>query len=116
VTKQPRFEIREQVEGATVRLSITGELDLSTVPVLAQQVDEQLRQNPTTLTLDLSALTFMDSSGLRLLIELDERAKREAWALELIPSRHDAATAVLRITGADAALPFQRPDPGAPAA
>jgi anti-sigma B factor antagonist len=58
------------------------------------------------LVLDLSGVTFMDSSGLRLLIELNERAQREGWSLSLISREHEAATLVLRITGADAALPF----------
>ena len=110
MTEQPRFEISEQVQGATVRMAITGELDLSTVPVLARHLDELLRERPDTLTVDLSDLTFMDSSGLRQLIELDERARSDAWTLRLIPSRHDSATTVLRLTGADTALPFESPD------
>jgi anti-anti-sigma factor len=105
------FEIREEDDGATQVLSINGELDLGTAPVLARRVDERLVAKPTTLTLDLSALTFMDSSGLRLLIELNERAERESWGLTLIPSRHESANAVLRMTGADAALPFTTPVP-----
>ena len=112
MTEQPRFEISEQVQGATVRLTITGELDLSTVPVLARHLDERLREKPDTLTVDLSDLTFMDSSGLRQLIELDERARSDQWTLRLIPSRHDSATTVLRLTGADTALPFEFPDAG----
>jgi anti-anti-sigma factor len=86
-------------------LSIDGELDISTIPLLEQQI-EATHASPTPLTLDLSGLTFMDSSGLRLLIELNERARREAWKLSLVPSRHESANLVLRITGADAALPF----------
>ncbi len=106
------FEVREEGDGATRLLRISGELDLSTVPVLARHVDERLADKPTTLTLDLSALTFMDSSGLRLLIELNERARTEPWELALIPSQHESANAVLRMTGADAALPFGAAVPG----
>jgi anti-anti-sigma factor len=109
MTDQPRLAISEQVQGATVSLTITGELDLSTVPVLARHLDARLAESPCTLTLDMSDLTFMDSSGLRQLIELDERAKRDSWTLTLIPSRHESATTVLRLTGADAALPFRSP-------
>jgi anti-sigma B factor antagonist len=88
-------------------LSVDGELDISTVPVLEQRI-EAIDASPTALTLDLSGLTFMDSSGLRFLIELNGRAQREAWKLSLLPSRHESANLVLRITGADAALPFAR--------
>jgi anti-anti-sigma regulatory factor len=49
----------------------------------------------------------MDSTGLRLLIELDQQARREDWKLSLIRPRHETAAAVLHSTGADAALPFE---------
>lgn len=101
------FAIRDLTDGANHKLAVEGELDLSTVPVLARGVDDLLGDSPTNLTLDLSAMTFMDSSGLRLLIELGERSRREGWQLKLIASQHEAANAVLRMTGADTALPFE---------
>jgi anti-sigma B factor antagonist len=90
-----------------VILSLSGELDMSTIDALAGQVDTQLQRPVQSLTLDLYDLTFMDSTGLRLLIELNERAQQEQWRLKLIGPRHEAASRVLQITGADAALPFE---------
>ena len=81
---------------------------MSTIDTLAGQVDTHLQQQVDCLTLDLSDLAFMDSTGLRLLIELNDRAQREPWRLELVSPRHEAASQVLRITGADVALPFDR--------
>jgi anti-sigma B factor antagonist len=101
------FEITERTRGVVTTLSVAGELDLGSAPLLGQRVEDKLSEHPTTLTLDLSGLTFMDSSGLRLLIELTERARRETWKLTLIPSRHEAAKTVLQVTGADVALPFE---------
>jgi len=110
MVRQARIAISEEVRRANLLLWIDGELDISTVPLLEQQI-EAAHESPTPLTLDLSGLTFMDSSGLRLLIELSERAQREAWKLSLVPSRHESANIVLRITGADAALPFSERAP-----
>lgn len=109
MVKPARFEVRDRTDGANLILAVEGELDLATVPMLTRSVTDRLGESPTNLTLDLSALTFMDSSGLRLLIELGERARRERWQLRLIPSAHESANAVLRMTGADAALPFESP-------
>jgi anti-anti-sigma factor len=53
----------------------------------------------------------MDSSGLRLLIELNKRANRNDWQLTLIPSKHESAKAVFQLTGVDSALPFEDPSP-----
>jgi anti-sigma B factor antagonist len=108
-----RIEISEQVQGETVTLSIEGELDLSTIPVVERQVDASIGGSEASeLKVDLSDVSFMDSSGLRLLIELCRRAQEEGWRISLTAPRHEAATLVLRMTGADAALPFvQAPPP-----
>lgn len=111
MVRPTEFEITDETRGSTRVLAIAGELDISTAPGLALRVGENLGENVTALTLDLSDLSFMDSSGLRLLIELNQRASREAWTLTLIPSKHEAAKTVLRLTGADAALPFEDPSP-----
>jgi anti-sigma B factor antagonist len=109
MVRPARFGIRDLTDGATRVLAVEGELDLNTIGVLARGVQDRLGESPGNLTLDLSAVTFMDSSGLRLLIELSERARREEWTLSLLPSSHESANAVLRMTGADEALPFERP-------
>ncbi|MDQ6778867.1 MAG: STAS domain-containing protein [Actinomycetota bacterium] len=106
MVRPTEFKIAHRASDAGVTLKITGELDLSTGPVLAGSV-EGLRHHLKGLTLDLSELTFMDSTGLRLLIELDQRAKREDWKLTLIRPEHETAAAVLKATGAESALPFR---------
>lgn len=93
-----------------VIIALSGELDMSTIDALAGHVDTQLQRPIDCLTLDLHDLSFMDSTGLRLLIELNDRAEQEAWRLRLIGPRHEAAALVLQITGADVALPFERED------
>lgn len=101
-------EVRDEVRGEALIVRIEGELDLSSISVLASHVNPRTgtEREHAELTLDLGAVTFMDSSGLRFLIELNERAKRERWRLKLVAPRHEAATLVLRMTGADTALPF----------
>jgi anti-anti-sigma factor len=50
----------------------------------------------------------MDSSGLRLLIEFYDRSRAEGWKLNLVCPEHEAAAVVIRVTGADKALPFEK--------
>jgi len=111
MVRPTKFTIAEETSGEILLLSLVGELDLSTVPELERRVDGKLGQDTKQLTLDLGDLTFMDSSGLRLLIELDRRSRQEAWKLTLIPSKHESTQMVLRLTGADAALPFEDRSP-----
>jgi anti-anti-sigma factor len=108
MARRADLSIRESGTEADVVLALSGELDLSTIDALTAQVDTQLQRSVDSLTLDLRDLAFMDSTGLRLLIELNDRARRGRWRLKLIGPRHEAASRVLHITGADAALPFER--------
>jgi anti-anti-sigma factor len=102
------FKIARCNAGTGVTLSVTGELDLGTVPLPEQSITA-LGDDLSTLTIDLSELKFMDSTGLRLLIELTQRAQRDAWKLTLTTPKLESAAIVLRTTGADAALPFADP-------
>jgi anti-anti-sigma factor len=106
MVKPANFEIKQSVHGPAAKLAIAGELDMSTTGQLSESLDEQLANGATEVTLDLSQLAFMDSSGLRLLIDLHDRSRNEAWSLRLIAPRREAAALVLRATGADKALPF----------
>jgi len=107
MVRPTRFEITEENRKESLILSVAGELDLGTGPVLAQRVEDELGEEHTTLTLDLSEVSFMDSSGLRLLIELNQRSEQAPWNLTLIPPQHESALTVLQLTGADKALPFE---------
>jgi anti-anti-sigma factor len=107
MVRPTNFEIREEATEPVLVLTVTGELDMNTVEQLATQVEERLAAGPRPLTLNLAELAFMDSSGLRLLIDLYDRSQRESWKLTIVAPRSEAATMVLRATGADTALPFE---------
>jgi anti-anti-sigma factor len=68
---QCAFESAVATDGsATVQLR--GEVDLANVASLRQEVEELLRRHPPQLVFDLTDLTFIDSSGLALLVEAAE--------------------------------------------
>jgi anti-anti-sigma factor len=106
MARPTNFEIKGGRSGSAATVSIAGELDMSTAQMLSQHVDQHLSGGVTDLTLDLREIAFMDSSGLRLLIELNNRSQQQAWRLTLTPPKHEGAALVLRATGADTRLPF----------
>ena len=71
-------------QSATV-VALSGELDISE----ANRVEEELRsieqQSPSVIVLDLRELTFLDSSGLRLVLEADLRAREAGRRLAIVP-------------------------------
>jgi len=100
------FEIEQRRHGSVVTFSLLGELDMRTGPQLSDALTRQLGGGARDVTLDLRKLAFLDSSGLRLLIELYDRSLREAWELKLVWPEQEAAALVIRSTGAEKALPF----------
>jgi anti-sigma B factor antagonist len=104
ITPTP-FEIKADTTGSAATLTVVGELDIATVPELRAQAQRALDPTVTSLTIDLAGVEFIDSSGLSLLIELNEQAHNDGWSLQLTrpPER---AFAVFTITGADGQLPF----------
>ena len=63
-------------EGGAAVLSLTGELDLSTIHGVRQTADTLVGQDPDRLLIDLSEVTFMDSSGIALLLWIAKRIPR----------------------------------------
>lgn len=49
-------------------LALDGELDVSHADMLRHAVETVLTDNPTRLVFDLTALTFMDSSGIAVMV------------------------------------------------
>jgi anti-anti-sigma factor len=99
------LEIDSELEADSARLTPVGELDIATAPQLEQEVRSLLARAVRSVTIDLSRLTFIDSSALRLFIVLNERATGENWTLSLIRPTGQVRS-VFEITGAEDNLPF----------
>jgi anti-sigma B factor antagonist len=82
--------LESSTDGCTLR--VVGEIDLATAGLLRSGVMEQLEQRPPVLVLDLSAVSFLGSSGLAVLVEVRTEAQRRDVLLQLITN----SRAVLR--------------------
>jgi anti-sigma B factor antagonist len=93
----------EEAEGGAVRVVLVGELDIATTPAAEAELRAQENQGAQVIILDLRGLTFMDSTGLRLLVAADSRAREAGHRLAIVRGP-DAVHRVLEITGLDAKL------------
>jgi anti-anti-sigma factor len=62
---------------------LTGELDISTYDDAQQQVADAERAAPRLLVIDLAALEFVDSTGVRLILLADQRARQDGRRLAI---------------------------------
>jgi anti-sigma B factor antagonist len=78
------FTIEVHPHREVVRVAPVGEVDLATVGRLRERIDELISAGFAQLTLDLERVTFMDSTGIRLLLELVHASRDDHWELSVI--------------------------------
>ncbi|MEV6653657.1 STAS domain-containing protein [Streptomyces sp. NPDC051219] len=92
-------------DARTAVLTIGGELDLDTATLLHTHLANQIHHGRHRLVLDLSALDFMDSSGLNVLIKAARETRQNEGDLHLAAPT-PAVHRLLEITGMSAATPI----------
>ena len=98
------FGVTEDRYNGTVALALAGELDIATIPQL-QEVLDRARDEAPELTLDLRRLTFLDSSGLRIILTEHSRAQDAGRTMRIIRGP-DAVHRVFELTGTTELLTF----------
>lgn len=102
VAEPPLTASVEPFEGG-LRVRLGGELDIATAPRAEEELRRAEEQAPETLAVDLSGLSFMDSTGLRLVVACAARS-REAERRLLVVRGPDPVHRVLELTGLDSRL------------
>jgi anti-anti-sigma factor len=77
------FSVTSDTSPGVVTVVVAGEIDLDTAPAVRDEVLRHL-QGGATVHLDLGEVTFMDSSGLHLLLATRRRAAEVGAALRLV--------------------------------
>ena len=85
-------------------VSLAGELDLSTIPMLEKRLLEQIRVKDAVIV-DLTNVTFIDSSGIGLLIRAF-RSCENAEPLMTVIAAGSQVERVFQLAGIDRALPL----------
>ena len=65
---EPTFGIDIVQRDDTVVLVVAGEIDIATAPVLEQRLTEAEAREAASVIVDLDGVTFMDSTGLQVLV------------------------------------------------
>lgn len=98
----PGFECAALLDGARViRLVLSGEFDLAGAPRFDELAADADRSG-CQIVVDLRALTFMDSSGMRALLRLHARARGRITFLPGPP----AVQRIFELAGVASVLPF----------
>src|SRR5437588_11158032 len=80
---QNDFNVEISGDDRATVLTVTGELDLATSPALEAQL-ERASSGPDLVILDLRGVSFMDSTGLSLLVKAQRRAQESQRQLAVV--------------------------------
>lgn len=100
---QPRFLRRQVFDGFTVAF-IDGEIDVAVAGILAEELESTVDACSPMLLVDLTNVTFMDSSALSTLIRVHKYATVRGGGLRLV-GPNARVSKLLSITHVDQVLP-----------
>jgi anti-anti-sigma factor len=99
------LDIHLERDGDRLVIALAGELDMHSAERVAEELHSAEATDASRIVLDLSRLEFMDSSGLRVIVNASARSRRNGDRLELI--RGPAAVQrVFELTALLDRLPF----------
>jgi anti-sigma B factor antagonist len=100
----PSLEVLESHRDGRVWLSLRGELDLASADSVAERL-RSLRETHQSVVLDLDELTFMDASGVRLVVAASHHHASES-GLFAVTRGSQAVRRLFSVVGLDGALPY----------
>lgn len=88
------------------RVALAGELDMALVFRVEPVLDRTLAAaGLERLTIDLSGLAFIDSTGVGVLLRMEQECRQRGVALALVPGPREVQQ-VFEVAGLGGALPF----------
>jgi anti-sigma B factor antagonist len=85
-------------DGDRLRVAVRGELDLLAAPHLRTELLEATKEDPAAIGLDLSAVTFIDSTGISVILQAWQRASANGSRL-VVDSASPVVARVIEVAG-----------------
>jgi anti-sigma B factor antagonist len=95
---QDQLQIDLREENGRVVVTLVGELDMANAPLLQSAIDGEQLAAAKTIVLDLQQLTFLDSTGLRVILSARELCWRRGQEFAVTPGSPQVQR-LLSVTG-----------------
>ena len=100
--------IEVQRTGAVVVVRLVGEVDLSNVDSVREDLLDPVGHETESLIIDLGDTRYLDSTGIRMLFDIAVRLHARRQHLRLVVSDETIVRRVLVLTKLDQSVPFDR--------
>lgn len=101
------FAVESERMDAVEHVRVLGEMDLAVVGELDSEMRRAEATDAAEIELDLRQLEFLDASGVRLLLDLNRRSRRNGGRLRIRPAISPHVRRVLDLTGVAEQLPLR---------
>ena len=91
--------VETSTEEGSMRIALSGEIDLGNAAAVEDEIREAVSNQPTTVSVDLTDLTYMDSAGIRILFGLASRLRVLRIVLELIVPLDSPTRRIIELSG-----------------
>jgi anti-sigma B factor antagonist len=96
----------DRVEGYVHTVVLAGELDVNTSAELLSVVERLLAERARELVLDIGALAFIDTPGLRAILTIRELCQRDGCEFGVTLGQENVQR-LFKLTGLDSVFPFR---------
>jgi anti-anti-sigma factor len=105
VHADPLFDVHVSACGTTWTVVVAGEIDVAVADQFEAAIATAIGEASETVVIDLTALDFIDSSGIHALVRARDHADARRRRLVIVPAAERVQN-VFRICGLDTVLPF----------
>lgn len=99
------LDINAQHDGSVCTVVLEGEVDVYTAPALKDRLVSLIEDGCVNVIVDLDKVSFIDSSGLGVLVGALRRARERDGAVRIVCARENILK-IFRITGLDKVFPI----------
>jgi anti-sigma B factor antagonist len=103
------FNCQVTSDGEHAVVAPQGELDMATVGAVEQELRRLRGSGAGKIVLDLGGLTFMDSSGLHLVVRWTSEASKDGFEFELEPGP-PVVQRIFELSALEETLPWKKDD------
>ena len=101
-----RLEIESISDESSCLITLGGELDANGCPTVESELTKAEGNGGQPIVIDMRMLTFIDSTGIALLVAALRRSKEGSDRLRFIPSDSEDVRRLLELCGLDSRLPY----------
>lgn len=100
------MEISHKVQNGILMIAINGRLDAATAPVAEGEIKKMLEGEQNRLLFDLSALEYLSSGGLRVILSVAKEIKRREGKV-VLAGLNQYVYEIFEVSGFTAMIPIK---------